>query len=65
MTPAIQIAHIVAAILGMAMVGGGVAFGVWFGARLTARLMGREEPIFRDPPSMEMDELDLDEMEST
>ena len=62
---AIQIALIVAGVLLAGMVGAAFGIGAWFGARLAARLMGREEPVFRDKPEMDFDDEDADQMETT
>ena len=61
----VQIALIVSALLLAAMVGTAFGLGTWFGARLTARLMGREEPVFKDKPHMKYDDLDDDDLETT
>ncbi len=61
----VQMALVVAALLAMAMVGTAFGLGTWFGARLAARLMGREEPVFKDKPHMDFDDLDDDDLETT
>ena len=56
---------IVAALIAMAMVGAAFGIGAWFGARLAARLIGRDEPVFRDEPGIEIDEDDEDVLQTT
>ena len=60
-----QILLIVMAILSTVAGGALFGFGCWFGARLTARLFGHEEPIFMDKPAVIQDEDDLEDMQST
>ncbi len=61
----VEITLITAALIGMGMVGAAFGLGAWFGARLAARLIGREEPVFRDRPEMEIEDEDIDELESS
>ncbi len=56
---------IVAAIVLAAMVGAGVIIGLLIGARLAARLGGRDEPVFRDKPGMEIEDEDIGDFETT
>ncbi len=65
MSDLIQIILIVAGLLYGAMVGAGVMVGMWFGARITARLLGREESVFYDKPGMQILDDETDELEST
>ncbi|KKN83601.1 hypothetical protein LCGC14_0298410 [marine sediment metagenome] len=54
-----------AALIAMAMVGAGVIIGFLIGVRVTARLAGRDEPILFDKPGMDIEDEDVDDLETT